>query len=189
MNPLLTLFLLALFLEDFFFRQGKYIKYYLYIIGFYCVFYYIQHKSTFHSHTKKFNMAAFDQSFDSIVYARVRFDLSNVKDFLKKYSEKTKKDINLSVFWIKVVGDVFMRVPESNEKIRFGLKGLRDGVDISVIVNTKGKDVTYLTIRNVTKKTLDQVHDELYAGMERIRKNQDEDYNKNKKFLRILPTL
>lgn len=189
MNPLMTLFMIALILEDYFFRQGRYLKYYLYAVGFYNIFYYIQHKSTFHSHTKKFNMAAFDQSYDSTVYARVKFDLSKVKDFLKKYSEKAKKDINLTVFWIKVVGDVFLNAPESNEKIRFGLKGIRSGVDISVIVNTKGKDVTFLTLRDVPKKTLVQIHDELYEGSDKLRKNLDEDYNKTKKFLKNLPNL
>ena len=132
MNPLIFFFFLSIFLEDFFFREGKYLKYYLYLILFYSIFYYFQHRSTFHSHSKKFNMAAFDQSFDSTVYARVKFNIEKAKEYIQKLSEKTKKDINLTIYWIKVVGDVFIRVPESNEKIRFGLKGLRKSVDISI---------------------------------------------------------
>ena len=88
MNPLIFFFFLSIFLEDYFFREGKFIKYYLYLIGFYSVFYYFQHRSTFHSHSKKFNMAAFDQSFDSTVYARVKFNISKAKEYLKKLSEK-----------------------------------------------------------------------------------------------------
>ena len=189
MNPLIFFFFLSIFLEDYFFRYGKYIKYYLYLIGFYSIFYYFQHRSTFHSHSKKFNMAAFDQSFDSTVYARVKFDISKAKEFLKKLSEKTKKNINLTIYWIKVVGDVFLRVPESNEKIRFGLKGKRKSVDISILINAKGNEMTYLTIRNVINKTFEQVYDEYLEKSEKLKKGQDDAYNKIKHFLRYIPSL
>ena len=189
MNPLIFFFFLSKFLEDYFFRQGKFIKYYLYLIGFYSVFYYFQHRSTFHSHSKKFNMAAFDQSFDSTVYARVKFDISKAKEYIKKLCEKTKKDINLTIYWIKVVGDVFVRVPESNEKIRFGLKGKRKTVDISIIINAKGNEMTYLTIRDVPNKTFEQVYDEYVSKSDKLKKGQDEAYNKTRYFLKFIPSL
>ena len=162
MNPLIFFFFLSIFLEDYFFREGKFIKYYLYLIGFYSVFYYFQHRSTFHSHSKKFNMAAFDQS---------------------------QKEINLTIYWIKVVGDVFVRVPESNEKIRFGLKGKRKTVDISILINAKGNEMTYLTIRDVPNKTFEQVYDEYVSKSEKLKKGQDEAYNKTRYFLKFIPSL
>ena len=189
MNPLLLLFMVSIFLEDYLFRQGKFLKYYLYAIGFYCIFYYFQHKSTFHSYTKKFNMAAFDQSFDSTVYARVKFDMTKAKEYLKKIKEKTGKDIDIYTFFIKVVGDVFIKVPESNEKLRFGLKGRRDCVDISILTDARHKDIAYLTLRDVPKKTLLQINDEFITNSEKFKKGQDEEYNKTKKFLKLLPTL
>ena len=67
-------------------------------------------------------MAAFDQSFDPTVYAQVLFDITKAKQFIKQMSEKTGKKITLTVFWIKVVGEVFKRIPECNEMIRFGIK-------------------------------------------------------------------
>ena len=175
MNPLIFFFFLSIFVEDYLFREGKFLKYYLYLIGFYSVFYYFQHRSTFHSHSKKFNMAAFDQSFDSTVYARVKFE--------------TKKDINLIIYWIKVVGDVFVRVPESNEKIRFGLKGRRKTVDISILINAKGNEMTYLTIRDVPNKTFEQVYDEYVSQSEKLKKGLDEAYNKQRYFLKFIPSL
>lgn len=189
MNPLLLLFMISIFIEDYFFRQGKYIKYYLYAIGLYSIFYYFQHKSTFHSYTKKFNMAAFDQSFDSTVYARVKFDMTKAKEYLKKIKEKTGKDIDIYTFFIKVVGDVFIKVPESNEKLRFGLKGRRGCVDISILTDARHKDIAYLTLRDVPKKTLLEINDEFIANSEKFKKGQDEEYNKTKKFLKLLPTL
>ena len=104
-------------------------------------------------------------------------------------SEKTKKNINLTIYWIKVVGDVFLRVPESNEKIRFGLKGKRKTIDISILINAKGNEMTYLTIRNVINKTFEQVYDEYLEKSEKLKKGQDDAYNKMKHFLRYIPSL
>ena len=64
MNPLFSLFILALFIEDYIFREGKYWKMYLYAIGLYTLFYTFQHRSTFHSPNKKYNMAGYNQSFE-----------------------------------------------------------------------------------------------------------------------------
>ena len=189
MNPLIFFFFLAIFLEDYFWREGKFLKYYLYVIGLYCIFYYFQHKSTFHSHSKKFNMAAFDQSFDSTVYARVKFDISKAKEYIKVLSEKIKKDINLTIYWIKVVGDVFDKLPESNEKIRFGLKGQRDTVDISIIINAKYNEMTYLTLRDVSNKTFEQIYDEFHLELDKLKKGSNTDYNKLRYFLRFIPSL
>jgi hypothetical protein len=134
-------------------------------------------------------MAAFDQSFDSTVYARVKFNISKAKEYIKKLSEKTQKDINLTIYWIKVVGDVFVRVPESNEKIRFGLKGKRKTVDISILINAKGNEMTYLTIRDVPNKTFEQVYDEYVEKSEKLKKGQDAAYNKTRYFLKFIPSL
>jgi hypothetical protein len=134
-------------------------------------------------------MAAFDQSFDSTVYARVKFDISKAKEYLQKLSEKTKKDINLTIYWIKVVGDTFVKVPESNEKIRFGLKGMRKTVDISIIINAKRNEMTYLTLRDVANKTFEQIYDEFHEKSEKLKKGNDEAYNKMRYFLKLIPSL
>lgn len=188
MNPLLLFFMLAIFIEDYIFRQGKFIKYYLYTIGLYCIFYYFQHKSTFHSYTKKFNMAAFDQSYDSTVYARVKYDMTKAKEYLKKLKEKTGKDIDIYTFFIKVLGEVFVKVPESNEKLLFGMKSKRNCVDVSLLTSAKHQDLTFLTLRDVPNKTLVQVNDEILTDSEKLLKGQDEEYKKTKKFLKLLPT-
>lgn len=84
MNPLFSLFILALFIEDYIFREGKYWKMYLYAIGLYTLFYTFQHRSTFHSPNKKFNMAGYNQSFDPTIYAKVKFDLTKAREFMAK---------------------------------------------------------------------------------------------------------
>ena len=188
MNPIIACFIAALFVDDYIFKEGKYFKMYMYAIGIYSVIYYLQHKSTYHSFTKKYNMAAFNQSFDPTVYAKVLFDITKAKKFYTELSKKTGKRINLSVFWIKVVGEVFNRLPECNETIRFGLKGKRGCVDIGVLVDVHEKDLANLNIRNVPLKTFEQISDELYKESDILKKEKNKEYNTGKNSLRIFPS-
>lgn len=188
MNPLTVLFFIAMFLDDYLFRQGKYLKMYLYSILFYCIFYYFNNRSTFHSYTKKYNMAAFSQSFDSTVYARVKYNLKTVRKFLEEYWKKCGKKVSLTAFWIKVVGEVYKVVPEANESIRFGLKGTRKSVDIGVLVNVHNKDLANLTIRNVPGKTLEEIYDELKEEGDVFRREKNKEYNKSKGVLKLIPS-
>ena len=189
MNPLIVNFILAMFIEDYLFREGKFLKYYLYSLLFYSLFYYFHHKSTYHTYSKKYNMAAFDHSFDPTVYAQVLFDITKAKQFIKQMSEKTGKKITLTVFWIKVVGEVFKRLPECNEMIRFGIKVKREEVDIGVLVNVGDKDLANMTIRNVPGKTMSEISDELYREADIYRKEKNKTHNNGLRALRKLPSL
>ena len=134
-------------------------------------------------------MAAFDQSFDPTVYAQVLFDITKAKQFIKQMSEKTGKKITLTVFWIKVVGEVFKRLPECNEMIRFGIKVKREEVDIGVLVNVGDKDLANMTIRNVPGKTMSEISDELYREADIYRKEKNKTHNNGLRALRKLPSL
>ena len=98
MNPLFSLFILALFIEDYIFREGKYWKMYLYAIGLYTLFYTFQHRSTFHSPNKKFNMAGYNQSFDPTIYAKVKFDLTKAESSWQRKKKKLERKFLLLYF-------------------------------------------------------------------------------------------
>ena len=189
MNPLIVNFILAMLIEDYLFREGKFLKYYLYSILLYSLFYYFNQKSTYHTYSKKYNMAAFDQSFDPTVYAKVKFDLTKAKTFIEDLSKKTGKKITLTVFWIKVVGEVFKNIPECNEMIRFGLKVKREDVDLGILVNVGDKDLANMTIRNVPGKTMSEISDELYREADIYRKEKNKTHNNGLRALRKLPSL
>jgi hypothetical protein len=134
-------------------------------------------------------MAAFDQSFDPSVYAKVKFDLTKAKTFIEDLSKKTGKKITLTVFWIKVVGEVFKNIPECNEMIRFGLKVKREDVDLGILVNVGDKDLANMTIRNVPGKTMAEISDELYREADIYRKEKNKTHNNGLRALRKLPSL
>lgn len=189
MNPLFSLFILAIFIEDYLFREGKFWKMYLYAIGLYTLFYTFQHRSTFHSPTKKFNMAGYNQSFDPTIYAKVKFDLTKAREFMAKKEKETGKKISVTLFWIKVVAEVFNNLPECNEIIRFGLKAKRTDVDMGILVNVgDGKDLANMTMRDIPNRTFADLSDELYREADVFKKEKNVEYNKSKSILRLLPT-
>lgn len=163
MNPLIVLFILSIALEDYFYRQGTYFRLFFYSICIYWLFYLFQTRSAFHSPNKKFNMAAYSQSFDPTIYAKVNFNVSEALKFINEYNLKLKnKTIGIFHYWIKVVGEVFKSLPECNEVIRFGLKVRRDDVDIGLIIkDTNSYKMTDIVIRDVPNKTLEQIYDDI----------------------------
>lgn len=189
MNPLFSLFILAMFIEDYICREGKFIKMYLYAIGLYSLFYMFQQRSTFHSPTKKFNMAGYNQSFDPTIYAKVKFDLTKAREFMKKKEKETGKKISITLFWIKIVAEVFNNLPECNEIIRFGLKAKRSDVDLGILVNVgDGKDLANLTMRNVPNRSFADLSDELYKESDTFKKEKNAEYNRSKSILRLFPS-
>ena len=49
--------------------------------------------------------------------------------------------------------------------------------------------MTYLTLRDVTNKTFEQIYDEYHEKSEKLKKGQDADYNKTRYFLKLIPSL
>mgnify|MGYP003298457332 CR=1 FL=1 len=188
MNPLIVFFVISIILEDYFFRQGYYIKFLVYTIITYYIFYLFQHRSTFHSPSKKFNMAAYTQSFDPTIYARVLFDTEKAEKFLEEYNKKyPDKKFKMFHFWIKVVANVYESLPECNEVIRFGLKVKRNVVDIGIILNTQAnKEFVDVVLRDVPNKTLVQVYDELESEIAKFRRERKEH---GRKLYNYLPAL
>lgn len=95
-------------------------------------------------------MAGYNQSFDPTIYAKVKFDLTKAREFMTKKEKETGKKISITLFWIKVVAEVFNNLPECNEIIRFGLKAKRTDVDMGILVNVgDGRDLANMTMRNI----------------------------------------
>lgn len=185
MNPMIILFVLAMFIDDYFFKEGKLLKLYFYAIIGYVIFYCFQQRSTFHSPTKKLNMAAYNQSFDPTIYGKVNFDLAHARKFIEKQEKEIGKKITMTLYWVKVVGEVFQNLPECNEIIRFGLKAKRKEVDIGVLGYThNGEKISNITLRNVPGKTFSELCDEMIKETAASAKD-----NKMKAFLQLFPSL
>jgi hypothetical protein len=135
MNPLLVLFFMAMILDDYIFKEGKFIKYLLSSVLVYWVFYYMVEKSPHHSASRKLSLASYSQSYDPTVYSRVKFDVSRSKEFIKKIEEKTGKKITFTLFFAKVLAEAMKKCPEFNQCLKFGMLSPKKTIDLSVLVN------------------------------------------------------
>jgi len=135
MNPLLVLFFLAMIIDDYVFKEGKFIKYLLSSVLVYWVFYYMVEKSPYHSASRKLSLASYSQSYDPTVYSRVKFDVSRSKEFIKKIEEKTGKKITFTLFFAKVLAEALKKFPDFNQVLKFGMLSPKKTIDLCVLVN------------------------------------------------------
>lgn len=148
MNPLMVFFFMAMFVDDYLFREGKLFKYYISSIFLYWIFYYFHQKSRYHSASRKLLLASYSQSYDPTIYAKLKLNMSKVKDFLINYEKRTGKKLSITMLFVKVLAEVFQEYPEINHALRFGLHADRGTIDIGVLVNAEdGKVNCYLINR------------------------------------------
>jgi hypothetical protein len=139
MNPLIVFFFTAIGLEDYLFRDGFLIKYLIYSVIAYWIFYCFVQKSETHSPSRKLLLASYSQSYDPTIYVKVKFDIAKVKIFLEELEKKIGKKVNLTLFFVKACADLFKKYPEFNQAIKYGLHQNKKTVDFSVLVDVGGK--------------------------------------------------
>jgi len=137
MNPLIVLFFVSLAIEDFFFRNGYLVKYYIYSIIAYTIFNIFSPQSQYHSPARKLLLASYSHSYDPSAYVKIKPEITKAKEYLEKLSEKIGKKITWSLFVTKVIGMVIKKYPEINHALKFGKLSDRGTVDISLLVNIK----------------------------------------------------
>jgi hypothetical protein len=146
MNPLVVLFFTAMMIDDYIFKEGKFIKYMLYSIIIYWIFCYFSTKSIYHSASRKLLLASYSQSYDPSVYSKVNFDLAYSKKFLSEYENRTGKKISLTLFFTKVLADAIKKYPEFNRCLKFGSLHEKKTVDLAVLVNVADGKVISVVI-------------------------------------------
>ncbi len=143
MNPLIVLFFLSLAIEDFFFRHGCLVKYYLWSIIAYTIFNIFSPKSQYHSPARKLLLASYSHSYDPTAYVKIKPEITKAKEYLDKLSEKIGKKITWTLFTTKVIGMVIKKYPEMNYAIKFGKMADRGTIDLSLLVNIKEGKVNF----------------------------------------------
>ena len=146
MNPMITLFFASLAIEDFFFRNGYLIKYYLTSIIIYAILNLFTPESKYNSPQRKLGLAGYSHSSDPSVYCKLKPEVSKAKIFLEKISEKIGKKITWNLLVTKILGLCVEKYPEINCAIKFGKLFDRGSTDLSMLVNIKDGKVIYFKL-------------------------------------------
>jgi hypothetical protein len=188
MNPLLVLFFIALFIDDYLFKNGALVKYYLYSMLAYFIFTLFT-SSSFDTPNRRLLMASFDQSTDSTCYGVAKFKIKKSKEFIQKLSEKLGKKISMTLCFAKIAGEVFAKFPHCDNTIQFGNHARRAATDVCVLVDVgNGGNLACVTLRDVNNKSFEQLYDELYPNVDNIRKGKDKEFKENNDLGRMLPS-
>ena len=162
MNPLIVLFFISLILEDYLFKEGIFMKYYLFSLFIYLIIYFISNsKNYLESPYRKFLLAAYSQSYDPTVYGVIKPDIHKVKLFIEKFNKThSENKLNLTLFFTKLIGVVMNKFPTCNNTIKYGKHCDRGRTDISIIMENEN-ELGFITLRDVDKKSIPTLCDEL----------------------------
>ena len=189
MNPLIVLFFISLIIDDYLFKYGYIIKYYLTFLTFYWIFYYYSKKSVYQTPYRKLLIAGYSQSYDPSIYGLIKPDIKKAKDFIEKYYQKTGKKISLTLLFAKIAGLVLSNSQDINNTINFGKHVDRGSIDICILVDIKGQNLGFVTLKEVDKKNISTLLNDLQPKAEAVRTDNDKELKETNKILNKIPSL
>jgi len=169
------------------FYEHKLLYIFLGILGLYTIlstFY----NSKYNGVRRKIQIASWSEPAEGPIFALAELDATAIKDYVAK-SKKTDTPVSVTAIVLKAVGEGLAVAPDLNGRICFGKYVPFETVDISCLVNVEdGKDLAFMTIPEVDKKTIEDVAEFMKGRADKLRKNQDQDHKKQTGMARSLPT-
>lgn len=131
---------------------------------------------------RKFAMAFWKQPRTGLIYGNSQVNVYKARQFRKDVLEKFGVKPSYGQLMGRAVANALTQVPEGNAKIIWGQAYLKDTVDVYFQVDIEGgKDLSGVVINDCGRKTIVQVCEELRDLATKLRKGQDEQYEKTQK--------
>jgi pyruvate/2-oxoglutarate dehydrogenase complex dihydrolipoamide acyltransferase (E2) component len=126
---------------------------------------------------------------DPSVYATLDLDIGPSLAYIEKIKAKTGQKITFTHFFGQVLGKVLEKNPNLNCVLRFGRLYPRKSIDIffQVAMDPEGKDLSGIVIRNINRKSLIQICEEMQNRVQTAREKGDPDFKKMKGILSWIP--
>lgn len=126
---------------------------------------------------------------DPSVYAEKDFDAHEVLDYIEKLRKKSGKRITITHFVGKAVAETMRRHPSINCILRFGRLYPREHVDIffQVATDSVGEDLSGVTIREMEKKSVQEIAEEMETKVKKAKAKTDPTFQKTKSLFSFLP--
>lgn len=137
---------------------------------------------------KKFFICSWTHPFDSQIYASLKLDGSNLRSFLSSYNKEHKTQIGITTFFMKLIGNIFLKYPKLNGNVLFGLFLAKQRIDLSLMVTLDNGDTEIVTIKDVNTLSLDELNLKMKEKKDQINKRLDVNVNRRRFFSSILPT-
>lgn len=138
------------------------------------------------SNWRKSALGTYSQSGDCQVYCIQSINIENALEFI----EKSPKTITLTHLAGKAAGLMIEKYPQINNILRFGKLYSRQDISVffQVSVDTEGKDLSGHTIRDINKKSIFEIQEDMHKVITKIKQGDDVNYKKVKSTMTLIPS-
>lgn len=137
---------------------------------------------------KKIAMSSWSAPQDPSCYGTMEFDCEIIDDYIKTFNQKNPKaNISYTHFFMKVLGNSFIKSPQANGTIAFGQFVPFDSVNINTLVDIDGKNLAGVTVENCDKLSLKEIRTKTNEKVKKIKNKSDEQLKDQMKIAKMLP--
>lgn len=123
------------------------------------------------------------------IYGKVTVDAGEAQAYLQHVRETTGEKVTITHLVGKAVGEALRKEPSLNGRIALGRYIPHDEVSIAFLVAmADGSDLAKAKIQHVDRKSVADMAKELRERATRLRDGADDDWEKSKGVVKILPT-
>ena len=138
---------------------------------------------------RKLAIATWSSPKEGNVYGRMNMDMTDTLKYIDYIREKTGEKITITHIVGKAAGVALAQTPDINGRIVMGKYVPHNSVDLSfLVVIGKGEDLAKVKVSNIDQKSLADVAKALRHRAEKLRDGEDDEFNKSKPILKLLPT-
>ncbi|MFT6145372.1 MAG: pyruvate dehydrogenase E2 component (dihydrolipoamide acetyltransferase) [Myxococcota bacterium] len=138
---------------------------------------------------RKLAIATWDAPREGNIYGKLTVDAEELMDYIQHKRETTGKRITVTTIVGLAVARALAKSPGLNGYIRFGQFYEHKTVDITFLVALEeGADLAKATVRDAGPMSLVDMTDSLMTRAARLRAGKDDDFNKAKGTIKLLPT-
>lgn len=138
---------------------------------------------------RKISLGTWRITGDSSVYGMTEINVGPALDHLEKLTRGQNSKLTLTHYVARALALTFRDNPEINTVIRWGKLYQRSQVDIflHVAMDAKGDDLSGVVLRNLDKKNLVEVGEELNKRVHDLKMKGDPSFNKLKSTIKFVP--
>lgn len=180
---LLSNFIWAIFFE----RPLLYI--YLIFLMVYLVPSYLLGFATKNSFRRRAQIASWTDSGDPCSYTRLEVEMEPVERFLEEFNAKNPQNkLTLTLLFVKALAMGLSESKKSFGKLAVGHFVPVDSMDLSFLVDVNGENLANAVLRDVARKPLGSLNEELRSSVKEFKGGKNKELNKQVSIMRFTPS-
>lgn len=140
---------------------------------------------------RKLMISSWNAPAEGNILGSFNLDMTKTRSYIERKRAETGSKITITHLVIKAAGKVLRKTPDVNGRLVMGRYYPAETCDIGCLVSLdtdRGPDLANAKICDADSRALQDIAAELRAKAERLRAGRDEDFNKSKPLMALLPT-